>query len=486
MQLDLNSKVIKATKWSSITEIVAKLFSPISIMVLARILTPDAFGALATITIVITFAELFTDAGFQKYLIQFEFKNKEDLYRSTNVAFLTNLALSILLVVIIIYYREGIASLLGNDDLGMAIGIVSVSIPLAAFSSIQLAIFKREFDFKTLFTFRIVSLIVPLIITIPFAILLENYWALIIGTISLKLLSALYLTHKSKWKPKLYFRFNLLKQMLSFTLWTLVEAISIWLSAYSGIFIVSRKLDAHYLGLYQTSITLVVQIVTIITVALTPVLFSTLSRLQNNDSEFRKMFLLFQSVVALIVIPIGFGMLSYKKFLTNLLLGQQWVETSGFIGLFGLSIVFTIVFSQLNSEVFRAKGKPKLSLLIQALFLVVFIPLLSYAVNRSYEALYITHSLTQFVKIIGSIAVMYYMFKISLFEMLKGTAAKIIVAVLMYLIALLLKEVSDSILWSITSIGICILFYFGSLLLIKNERLFLIRLIGFIKSSAIY
>ena len=67
---DLNKKVVRATKWSSLTEIAAKLVSPISTMVLARLLAPDAFGILVTATMVISFAEIFTDAGFQKYLIQ--------------------------------------------------------------------------------------------------------------------------------------------------------------------------------------------------------------------------------------------------------------------------------------------------------------------------------------------------------------------------------------------------------------------------------
>ena len=87
---DLNNKVITATKWSSITEIAAKLISPISTMVLARLLTPDAFGILVTAVMVISFAEIFTDAGFQKYLIQHKFNTTEDLHKSTTVAFWSN------------------------------------------------------------------------------------------------------------------------------------------------------------------------------------------------------------------------------------------------------------------------------------------------------------------------------------------------------------------------------------------------------------
>lgn len=38
---ELNSKIVKATKWSSITEVVAKLITPITSIVLALLLTPE-------------------------------------------------------------------------------------------------------------------------------------------------------------------------------------------------------------------------------------------------------------------------------------------------------------------------------------------------------------------------------------------------------------------------------------------------------------
>jgi hypothetical protein len=69
MQQELKSnKVGSALKWSTITEIASKLISPITNMVLARLLAPEAFGLVATVTMVVTFAEVFTDAGFQKYI----------------------------------------------------------------------------------------------------------------------------------------------------------------------------------------------------------------------------------------------------------------------------------------------------------------------------------------------------------------------------------------------------------------------------------
>ena len=141
----LNQNVINATMWSSLTEISSKLIAPITTMVLARLLTPEAFGVVATVTMIISFTQLFSDAGFQRYLIQYEFKNDDEKYKTTNVAFLSNIVLSILLWIIIIFFKDSLAVVVGNPGLGNVIAIACVSIPIAAFSSIQMALYKRSF-----------------------------------------------------------------------------------------------------------------------------------------------------------------------------------------------------------------------------------------------------------------------------------------------------------------------------------------------------
>src|SRR5690606_13701822 len=111
----------RATKWSSLTELGTKLILPITNMILARVLTPEAFGAIALITMIITFVDVFSDAGFQKYMIQHEFKNNREKYQNANVAFWTNLTISIVLWVVIIICSDPLANLVGSPDLGTAI-----------------------------------------------------------------------------------------------------------------------------------------------------------------------------------------------------------------------------------------------------------------------------------------------------------------------------------------------------------------------------
>lgn len=468
-QNDLHGKVIKATKWSTITELAAKLITPISTIVLARVLTPDAFGILVMATMVISFAEIFTDAGFQKYLIQFEFKDQESLYRSTNVAFISNLVMSIFLWVIIIIFSPWIAEIVGSKGYGLVISVSSACIPLAAFSSIQMALFKRHFDFKTLFIVRIAGILIPLVITIPLAFIFRSYWALIIGMIALNLSNAVILTVKSSWKPRLWYDWQLFKAMFSFTFWSMMEAVTIWLTSYADIFIVGRMLDDYYLGIYRTSMSTVGQIIGIITAAVTPIVFSSLSRLQSNEEEFQKVFFKFQKVVSIIVIPLGVGLYIFRNLVTEILLGSQWHSAAYFIGLWALSGALIVVFSHFSSEVYRSKGRPALSAISQIIHIAFIIPVVIWAIPHGFKFLCEWRSIVRLQGVLSSFFFMYFFIKINPLKMLKNVLPACIASLAMWLFSLLYDWESGypiQILYVFISIAV----YFIAILPFNEER----------------
>lgn len=473
MSNSLNNKVKTATKWSAITEIAAKLVAPITSMVLARLLTPEAFGIVATLNMVITFAEIFTDAGFQKYLIQHEFIDDRDREESTNVAFWSNLVVSLFIWGIIALFNAPLAKWVGNPGLGYVLVIACVSIPLAAFSSIQMALYKRDFDFKTLFKVRIVSVLMPLLVTIPLAFCLRNFWALVIGTICVNLTNAVLLTVLSKWKPRLFFSFAKLKEMLSFTIWSMIEAISIWLTNYVDVFIVGTALSQYYLGLYKTSSTLVGQIMALITAITTPILFSALSRLQNDEKEFQTLFFKFQKTVGLLVIPLGVIIFIFSNLITEILLGNQWMEASGFVGLWGLTSAITIVLSHYSSEVYRAKGKPRLSVLVQVLHIVVLWPTILIAVKYGFEVLYIARSFVRLELILVNLCVMGIFIKMPILKMFVNVLPSCMAAVAMWLISIPLFRISSDVIWQIVMLLICGIVYLAVVWIFPQERVVL-------------
>lgn len=481
MIMNINSKIIGATKWSSIAELAAKLVTPISTMVLARLLTPEAFGVLVTATMIISFAELFTDAGFHKYLIQHEFETEDDKFKSTTVAFWCNLCLSIVIWLITCFFANPIAKLVGCSGYEIVIPVSCICIPLAAFSSIQMALFKRNLDFKSLFFVRIVGVLIPLLVTVPLAAMTHSFWALIVGMIVQNLSNAVLLTVMSSWKPTLFFDIKYLKEMLSFSLWSMFESVSIWLTSYIDIFIVGSFLNQFYLGIYRTSMSTVAQITSIITAATTPVLYSSLSRLQNDENEFLKLFFNFQNIVALFVVPLGVGIFLFRDLIVLILLGSQWTNAAYFIGMWGVTSSVTIVLAHYSSEVYRSKGKPKLSVWVQILHIIVLCPIVLIFVNKGFDSLCTARALIRLQLILVNLIIMYYFFKINPFRMIVNIFPALIASIAMSLVYFLLPEQGNT-LYNFIYIPICMLTYFLVISFFPRERKILLNIKSIRKS----
>lgn len=465
----LRNKIGNAAKWSSVTEVIAKVITPITNMILARLLAPEAFGVIATVTMIISFVDMFTDAGFQKYLVQHEFENNKEKEQSTNVAFITNLFISVFLWSFIIIFRNPIADIVGNPGLGNVIAIACIQLPLTSFSSIQMALYRRDFNFKTLFYVRMVKSVLPLIITVPLAIAGLSYWALIIGTICGELSNALILTIKSKWKPSLFYSLSLLKDMLSFSIWTLLESISIWLTLWFDVFIIGSSFSQYYLGLYKNSLNMVNALMAVVSSAIIPILFSSLSRLQNNDIAYKKMYYTAQRFSAYLIFPMGVGLFLYSNLATNLMFGSKWSEASNIVGIWSLMAAIGIVFSNFNGEVYRSKGKPKLSFVYQMIHLCFLVPSCLIAIRYGFWALVYTRSLMRIQGTITGFIFMKAFMGFSIKDMLHNTIKPAFCTILMGLVAFLLKQVSSSVSWSFISIIICIVVYAISLILISRD-----------------
>ena len=83
----MESKIFRATRWSVVSEIIAKIISPITTMLLARVLSQEVFGIVASITVVTSMADMLTDAGFNAYILQHQFASKEEERKTIDVCF---------------------------------------------------------------------------------------------------------------------------------------------------------------------------------------------------------------------------------------------------------------------------------------------------------------------------------------------------------------------------------------------------------------
>ena len=472
----MDTKVVAAAKWSLITEALAKLITPITNIILAHILAPTAFGILATIMMVISFAEMLADAGFQKFLVQYEFESEEDKQKSVSVAFISNIVLAMILWIAIIVWRDDLASLVGNDGLGIPLAVMGTMLPLSAFSSIQMAMYRRSFNFKFLLSIRMITIITPLFVSIPMALAGFDYWALIAGLLAAQLFTAIALCIRQEKLISIYFSYQVFRNMFSFSAWSLAEASSIWLTAWIDTFIISHFLNAYYLGMYKMPTAIVTTVMAIATSSMAPVLFSALSRHQHNKVEFEKTFFTFQRYMALFLVPLGVGMFVYQDFIVQILLGPQWKLAGIVLGSWALSSSLVTAISYLISEAFRAKGMPNISFSAQMAHLIVLIPVIYICVQYDFTTFVYARSIVR----VQMIAVLLYLLavyiKMNAWSVISNIKTYIITSAIVGVGSYVLLHVYTSMIWTIFCICVSLISYLVVLYLFPTERVVLTKI----------
>ena len=80
--IDYKELANKSFKWTTLAEIFAKVATPLTNMVLARLILPDVFGIVASVNIVIALSDIFSEGGFGRFLIQKDFESHNELCKT--------------------------------------------------------------------------------------------------------------------------------------------------------------------------------------------------------------------------------------------------------------------------------------------------------------------------------------------------------------------------------------------------------------------
>lgn len=470
MNDSLKSETINAAKWSAVTEVSAKIISPVINMILARILAPEAFGILATVTMVISFAEVFVESGFQKFLIQHKFNSAEEENQFTCTAFWSNLTFSLILWGTVIIFQNPLAKMAGNEGLGYVIAIAGIMIPMYGIIGIQNCIIKKRLDFKKLFYVRIPASLVPLVVTLPLALLGFDFWSLIIGNIAGVVVRSALLIIMGGYKPKLYFNYSQLIYMLKFGILTLLDGLAVWATNWVDSLLIANYMSDYQLGLYKNSIGIITTLFSIVTASLTPVMYSSLSQLQDDDEAFSDMFTGMQKILCMFLLPLGLGVFLYRDLATNIILGSKWSDASFIIGVTSISFALRTVFVSFNSDAYRAKGKFYIPLILQMVDLAILVPTCVVSAKRSFEALVYARAIVRLDLVIPGFILLYMVCKINPLNVLKNLYPIFVSSAVMCGVALGLQKLSNTWIWSFVSIFLCVVVYFSTLCLFRRER----------------
>jgi O-antigen/teichoic acid export membrane protein len=372
---------VHALKWSFLAEMASKAVTPVVFIVLARLLTPRDFGVMSAAAMVIAFCQIFWEAGMGKALIQ----RQNDLEDAANVAFWVNIALGILMASLLLWTAEPIARTFFQDERVTAVlQVMTLAVLLGSLSSVQTALLQKEMGFKKLFWVRLTTVALPGMASIPLAWNGMGYWALVAGTLTGQAVQVAMLWVISGWRPAWRFNPSVAKEMGRFGIWVGGSGVLGWLYLWADSLVVGRYLGSHQLGIYRSANQFAIMIFVLILGPIAPVLYSQLSRMNKDRQRFMVAIQKIIKIIILASIPISALVYGFSPEIGTALFGARWEGIGFVIGVLTLAqgLAWTV---GMNSEVYRAYGKPYLETLVMAAGLLIYLPAYVYTIQISFE-----------------------------------------------------------------------------------------------------
>ena len=143
-----------ALKWSFLSELASKAVQPLVFVILARLLTPEDFGVVAAATMVISFSQIFWEAGMGKAIIQYQ----GDRVAAANAAFWVNNALGVVVVGALVAISGWVADRIFHDPrVALVLWVMALQVFLSASVSVHVALLQKDMQFKHLFWVRLAT-----------------------------------------------------------------------------------------------------------------------------------------------------------------------------------------------------------------------------------------------------------------------------------------------------------------------------------------
>lgn len=153
--------------WTFMERIGTKIVQFALQLLLARILVPEDYGLCALLLAFINIATVLVNSGLNTALIQ---KKNADSLDFSSVLYLS-LGISIAIYVLLFFISPLIAEFFNDTRLCELMRVLSITLVVGAFNSVQLTVLYRKMQFRKLFIANLSGMIVSAVISIGLALM---------------------------------------------------------------------------------------------------------------------------------------------------------------------------------------------------------------------------------------------------------------------------------------------------------------------------
>lgn len=356
----LKKKIASGVLWKTLEEAAAKAVGLIVSVVLARLLMPEDYAAVAMISVLLAITDVFINSGLPSALIQK--KDADDVDFSS--VFYVNLLFSICVYGLLFFTAPLVAKFYDMPILTSVMRVMSLKVLLSAVNSVQQADVARKMIFKKFFYATIIGTVISAFVGIFLAYSGYGVWALVVQQLTNQTIDTLILWITVKWRPKAVFSLSKIKALLSYG-WKLVVA-ELFNEFYNNVrtLIIGKFYSASDLAYYSKGREYPSSISASLNASYNSVLFSALSKEQEDLQLMRATVKRGMKISLYIIAPIMVGMAAVAEPLIKIFLTDKWLPCVPFFRVFCTIYLFSSV-QTINMQVPKALGRSDITIKLE-------------------------------------------------------------------------------------------------------------------------
>lgn len=317
----MGDKVMSGVLFTGSSQAVKVLTQIISVVLLARLISPENFGIMAMTGPVFGFITLFTDLGFGQALTQ----KKEVTHDDVNALFWINFGVSLVVALIVIAVAPLAGAFYHEESVTYLLIAMSALILFGTLGSIHGAITYRRMEFGRLAVLDTIGAVGGLLASIAWTFVSPTFWALYVGMVVSSLLPVITLWLTVRWLPTKPGGFAQVKSLLHFGAGVTSFNVFNYLARNLDNVLIGQKWGGVPLGLYDRAYKLLLYPLQNVTGPLSKVMLPALSRLHGDPDRYRAAFNKALALTLLATVPAVALLLVSADVLIPFVLGDEWL-----------------------------------------------------------------------------------------------------------------------------------------------------------------
>jgi O-antigen/teichoic acid export membrane protein/peptidoglycan/xylan/chitin deacetylase (PgdA/CDA1 family) len=308
--------------WSVAAFATSKALSFVSVLVLARLLTPDEFGVVAAVAVYIALIELGSDLGMKPAVV---YEQESGVSERVQTAFTLNLAAVVVLTALGVAAAPAIASFFGVPGEAYLFRLGALNLLLTGLGNVHDGLLLRDMSFGRRIRPQVARDVVRLVVSVGLAFAGLGALALVIGFLAGTLAWTVMQWTLTPLRPRLSYDGAIARSMLVYGGPAALLAFLSTIASRADVFAIGHLIDSRALGIYTLAYRLPEVLLASVAYTLGVVAFPALARQRARDPDgLRAATLQLVRYQALYALPVAAGMAVLSVPIVELLFGPTW------------------------------------------------------------------------------------------------------------------------------------------------------------------